>query len=44
MKNLFITGALGQDGTILTNILKKNKNLNIYSIVENTKYVDQKKI
>jgi len=32
MKNIFITGGLGQDGTILTNLLKKNKfSLNIFS-------------
>ena len=43
MKNLFITGALGQDGTILTNILKKNKQLNVYQLVEKNKPIKSKK-
>ena len=43
MKNLFITGALGQDGTILSNILKKNKRLNVYRLVEKNKQIKSKK-
>ena len=43
MKNLFITGALGQDGIILSNILKKNKRLNVYCLVEKNKQIKPKK-
>ena len=43
MKNLFITGALGQDGIIIVNKLKKNKKLNVYSIIEKKKKIKKKK-
>ena len=42
MKNLFITGGLGQDGTIIRHILKKNKRIKVYSIVENKKKFKKK--
>ena len=44
MKNLFITGAQGQDGTIISNILRKNKKVKIYKIVENRRKFKKKKI
>ena len=43
MKNLFITGAQGQDGTILREILKVNKKIKVYSIVEKKKKFQKKK-
>ena len=43
MKNLFLTGAQGQDGTIISNILRKNKNIKIYAIVENKRKFQKKK-
>ena len=43
MKNLFITGAQGQDGTIISDILRKNKKVKIYAIVENKKKFQKKK-
>lgn len=43
MKNLFITGAQGQDGTIITDILKKSKKFKVYSIVEKKKKFQKKK-
>ena len=43
MKNLFITGAHGQDGTILREILKVNKKIKVYSIVEKKKKFQKKK-
>ena len=51
-KNLFISGALGQDGSILNNLLKKNKNLKIINVlgiknksqkIPNAYYVDLQK-
>lgn len=51
-KNLFITGALGQDGSILNNLLKKNKNLKLINVlgiknksqkIPNAYYVDLQK-
>ena len=37
MKNLFITGSGGQDGNILTKLLKKKSNINIYLLAEKKK-------
>ena len=51
-KNLIISGALGQDGSILNNLLKKNKNLKIINVlgiknksqkIPNAYYVDLQK-
>ena len=36
-KNLFITGALGQDGSILNNLLKKNKKFKLINVLEKKK-------
>ena len=44
MKNLFITGAQGQDGTIIRDILKRNKKIKVYSIVEKKKKFQKKRI
>jgi len=37
MKNLFITGSGGKDGNILTKLLKKKSNINIYLLAEKKK-------
>lgn len=51
-KNLFITGALGQDGSILNNLLKKSKKIKLINVLEiknksqkipNVYYVDLQK-
>ena len=51
-KNLFITGALGQDGSILNNLLKKNKKFKLINVlgiknksqkIPNAYYVDLQK-
>tara|TARA_B100000900_G_C20576152_1_gene715401 strand:- start:20 stop:928 length:909 start_codon:yes stop_codon:yes gene_type:complete len=43
MKNLFITGAHGQDGTIIRAILKRYKNIKVYSVVERKKKFQKKR-
>ncbi len=43
MINLFITGAQGQDGTIISALIRNNKKIKVYEIVENKKKFKKKK-
>ena len=42
MKNIFITGGLGQDGIILTKLFLKKKVLNYLYFTKNKKFVIKK--